>query len=663
MTLINIFWVLSFEVTFVSSSHYRGSMITWRVINSTSDPLIVELFHRHTWSYTWYPCTDSQIAFGNHTIGTGYGSGNITCASSCPLNDSVLTSVATPCTAANLIENFATGEARYIFSVPLNKQFRVLFAAGDWFTLITGGNKWSVCTEINTYKRLNGRYNQAPIVTLLPIMRLRQNLTHFIKVNVADNDFDRYVCIWSNTSQECAGICRSLLSLPSSTYLNETSCVLRITPTIIGYYALAVTVLDFENASSTTPLSRVPIQFILRIWNSPIPCQLPPIYLGDAPADQCIFVEPGQSLVMFIRIRVQCPNATLDNVIGVYPAGFTQSTTFVDPFDPTIYIFKITYVANANQVGQNLFCFSGVDSIGNQGASTCLRFTVQIASESQNTLYILNATHFPIGLVPKTQSKWTILYPSGITFSRPNTKAFVRFKFLSTKTDFLTYDVVKQVSQVDYQLDRLVITSNAIFTAGEKFFISLDPGVFLPIASCLRDSMGITDTSFWPFEIASETSVTSTSTTTTQSSTSTARPNRTIPTIRTISSTVPSSTTKKTTIVFITTTNLVTTVKTIISSSSFPITGIIGIVIGSLITLGIVLLVIRFIRHHQTSAILKVRISQSQLIPSSEKEIPQQFKLATRTAVQATSNIENNNNRDIARLTTTVHKNLVSVVD
>ncbi len=69
MTLTNIFLVLLFQIPVVLSSHYRGSMITWRVINSTSNPLIIELFHRHTWSYAWYPCTAAQIASGNYTIG------------------------------------------------------------------------------------------------------------------------------------------------------------------------------------------------------------------------------------------------------------------------------------------------------------------------------------------------------------------------------------------------------------------------------------------------------------------------------------------------------------------------------------------------------------------------------------------------------------------
>ena len=508
---------LSLWIVHVFGFHYRGSMITWRVLNATSNPLIVEILQRHAWNYAWYPCTDALISAGNYSIGSGI----LSCSGTCPPTLTNIGSVAVPCTGYNQIENYTSGEGRLTFSVPRNYRFRAVFTASSWFSLVTGGGTWSVATEINTYPRPNGRYNQAPIVTMLPIIRLRRLLTYNIKINVADNDFDRYICIWSNSTQECGGICRSALSLPASTFLNQTSCVLRFTPATVGFYAMAFTVLDFEDDISTTPLSRVPIQFIFNVWNSAVTCSLAPIYLGDAPADQCIFVEPGQTITLLIRIKVRCSNATLNNVIGVYPKGFTQSAIYTDPYDPTINSFLVTYSASANQIGQNLFCFAGVDSIGNQGDTTCLRFTVQSTFESRNTLYINNVTRFPTGLVSKYQSTWTILYPINVTYTRPTVEALIRFKIASTQADFVTYNVVKQAANVDYQSDRLVITSNVVFNPGERYYISLDPGVFKPIATCLRDSMGITDTSFWTFETASEPNTTVTTSTTTQSMTTT----------------------------------------------------------------------------------------------------------------------------------------------
>ncbi|CAF0861623.1 unnamed protein product [Rotaria sordida] len=627
----------------ISCSHFRGSMITWRVINSTSNPLVVEILQRHAWNYTWWPCTNTHISAGNYMI----GSGSIVCPSSCPPNVSTLSSVTVPCTGYNQIESYVSGEGRFTFRVAPNYRFRAVFTSSAWFSLVTGGGTWSVSTEINTYIRPNGRYNQAPIVTMLPVIRLRRYLSYNIKINVADNDFDRYTCIWSNTSQECGGICRSALNLPASTFLNETSCILHFVPAAVGFYAVAFTVLDFENDTSTTSLSRVPIQFIFNVWDSNVTCSLKPIYIGDAPADQCIFVEPGQNITMFIRIKIQCPNATLANVIGVYPAGFTQSTPFTDPYDTTIYSFKVSYTGNANQVGQNLFCFAGVDSIGNQGDSNCLRFTVQLAAESRNTLYINNATHFPTGLVSKYQSNWTLIYPTGTTFVRPSTEALIRFKITSTQQDFVTYNVVKQTTNVNYLSDRLIISSTVVFNPGQNYYISIDPGVFLPISTCLRDSMGITDKLFWPFNTASEPSTTVTTTTTSRSSTTTLL-NRTVPTLRTFITQTTQTTQTKTTTFLTTTTSLSTTIKQIHVFSSFPISGIVGIIVGSLI---LITLISSFIIQFKRRA--PANLSTESNTTSKKKSMPdilQQYRIATRTNKQTAR-------RSVAYLTNTLSFN------
>ncbi|CAF1070106.1 unnamed protein product [Adineta ricciae] len=642
------------QITSVFNSHFRGSMVTWRVINSTTNPLQVEVLQRHAWNYAWWPCTNAQISAGNYTIGSGI----LKCMSSCPPNVSTLNAVTVPCTGFNQIEQYVSGEGRFTFQVSPNYRFRAIFSGSAWFALVTGGGNWSIAVEINTYLRPNGRYNQAPIVTMLPIIRLRRFLTYNIKINVADNDFDRYKCIWSNTSDECGGICRSVLSLPASTYLNETSCVLRFTPATVGFYAMAFTVLDYENDTSIDPLSRVPVQFIFNVWDSNITCSTPPIYIGDAPADQCIFVEPGQIITMIIRIRVQCANATLVNVIGVYPTGFTQSAVFTDSYDLTLYNFKVSYSASANQVGQNLFCFAGVDSIGNQGDATCLRFTVQLGSDSRNTLYVNNATHFPTGLVSKYQSSWTILYPSGITYSRPNTDAFVRFKLATTNTDFVTYNVLKQPDNVIYHSDRLEIISDITFSTGQQFYISIDSGVFLPIATCLRDSMGITDSTFWTFYTAVEPSTSTTTSTTTTFTTVTIQ-NRTIPTIRTIPPTLPATTSaKRTTIEFSTTTAISTTNKNIFPTSSYPVSTAVGATIGAVIVITLMSLLIHHtVKRYRTKSVVKLENEESKT--ETDSDTSPQYRLTTRTAAQPASKANDFNVRDIVQLTTAKRQNLI----
>lgn len=94
-----------------------------------------------------------------------------------------------------------------------------------------------------------------------------------------------------------------------------------------------------------------------------------------------------------------------------------------------------------------------------------------------------------MGLVSKSQSTWTLICPTGITFSRPSTKAYVRFKLTSIQQDFVTYDVSIGSFNKSQKMLFLKRVNNFSFN-----WILL---YFLPIASCLRDSMGIRNAFFF----------------------------------------------------------------------------------------------------------------------------------------------------------------------
>jgi hypothetical protein len=482
-------------------------MITWRVLNQNSPTnLTVEILQRHVWEYYRYTpnCNDSTIPNQLPLL----GSGNIICVSTCPTGLSTLGSVVAPCTSYSISEDYAASEGRFTFTVKANVSFVATFSGSGWFTLVVGTNAaWSVAVQIQTYKRAGGSYNNAPIVTMLPIYRLRCFQTYVLKINVADNDFDPYLCLWSNGSTQCGGLVNNV---PGAT-LNQTACYLTFTPQIAGYYAVALTVEDFLTPTSplSTYLSQVPIQFVFHAYNSTNPCWLGPAYLGDLPADMCIYIEPNTTFTTRIRLQVQCPNATVTSIFSVNPLGLTYTPIVPDPYDPTIFIYLVYYSATFQQYGQNLYCFSGVDSIGNQGASACLRFIVESSSVLLNPLYTQNLTRYPIGTVASTTSTWTIM--TDTTYVRPTIEAYIRFKLLSDGTDVYRLNVVTETTNVLYLSDRLVITSNVIWTPSEQYYIYFDSGVLALASTCTKPSMPIVDPTFWPFDIPYETTVTTTS--------------------------------------------------------------------------------------------------------------------------------------------------------
>jgi hypothetical protein len=496
----------------IQGTHFRGSMISWRVINASSTPLVLEIFQRYAWRYTFFAplCTSATIPLGQPILGS-VGS-NLVCVSTCPTGLTTLGSVQVPCTGYSIDEQYAMGEGRFTLTIPKNSSFVAAFSSSAWFNLVTGtGLGWSVAVKIQTFLRTdNGQYNNAPIVTMLPIYRLRNQISYSIKINVADNDFDPYICLWSQGPTQCGGLNNSV---PGAT-VNNYACYLNFTPHIVGYYAAALTVEDFMivpvNISSTNYLSQVPIQFIFNVYNSSNPCVTGPIYVGDLVPDVCIYMSIGATYTTRVRFQVQCVNATVNSTISVNPTGLLITPVLQDPFDPTIFTFLATFTSSANQIGQNLFCFAAVDSIGNQGDSACLRFTVLSQTSSLQPLYTSNVTRFPMGTVSKTTSLWTMFTGSNV-YVRPTTETYIRFKLASNNADYHILNVVTAINNVFYLNGSIVINSTVLWTPGEYYYIYFDPGVLSQSVTCTKESMPIIDSNFWPFNIPDETTTTSTS--------------------------------------------------------------------------------------------------------------------------------------------------------
>ncbi|CAF1653297.1 unnamed protein product [Adineta ricciae] len=566
----------------VHGTHFRGSMLSWRVLNESAASVTLEILQRHAWRYDYYSplCTSATIPNGQPILGTSAYS--INCISTCPTGLTTLGSVNVPCTGYNIAEQYAMGEGRFKKSIPKNVSFVASFTNTNWFNLVTGNNlAWSVAVRVQTFKRLDtGYYNNAPVITMLPIYRLRNHISYSIKINVADNDFDPYICLWSKGYDQCGNLNNSV---PNGV-IDNYACYLNFTPQIAGFYAAAVTVEDFivtpVNISSTEYLSQVPIQFVFHVYDSSQPCVTGPVYIGDLVPDMCIYISIGVTQITRVRFKVQCANATVASYISVNPAGLLTTPIQQDPFDPTIFAFLANFTSSANQIGQNLFCFGAIDSIGNQGASACLRFTVLSATSSLQSMYKQNATRYPMGTVPKTTSVWTLL-TDGHSYERPTTESYIRFKRASDDTDFYVLNVVTATDNVFYLPSSLVINSTVVWTPGERFYIYFDPGVFVEASTCLKESMPINDPNFWPFEIPYETTSTTTTSTSTTSATSTST-TRTVPTQRTLApTTTTTSVTTSTTTTFTTTESVTTPLKTIQQPVRFPTSAIVGITLAS----------------------------------------------------------------------------------
>jgi len=77
-------------------------------------------------------------------------------------------------------------------------------------------------------------------------------------------------------------------------FYNQDNCRLRyIANGSLGWYAVAIQVEDFMNASSTVAMSSVPVQFLVRVQNITTPSNASaPTFVGGTPVDgSCILVN------------------------------------------------------------------------------------------------------------------------------------------------------------------------------------------------------------------------------------------------------------------------------------------------------------------------------------------------------------------------------------
>lgn len=124
---------------------------------------------------------------------------------------------------------------------------------------------------------------------------------------MADNDgTDILKCRWStanatlnyNRMDECRGACMGLNGFST---LHENNCTLEFTLPVIyttWYFVVALQIEDYYDASSTTPMSSVPIQFLLYGYTPSGSCTTRPVIIGERPNRGMFFFDGLSKIYM-----------------------------------------------------------------------------------------------------------------------------------------------------------------------------------------------------------------------------------------------------------------------------------------------------------------------------------------------------------------------------
>jgi hypothetical protein len=112
---------------------------------------------------------------------------------------------------------------------------------------------------------------------------------------------------------------------------------------------------DFINSTSTTPLSSVPVQFLIYVLPQPACSQLPIIL----PLDRCLEVQIGTSITFSLYAMNLC-NKTISTITTILVSnginGMTASNLTASSTNSSLSYVTYTWTPQANQFGLQELC-------------------------------------------------------------------------------------------------------------------------------------------------------------------------------------------------------------------------------------------------------------------------------------------------------------------
>ncbi|CAF3357582.1 unnamed protein product [Rotaria sp. Silwood1] len=357
----------------VNSSHFLGGTISWHVQNSSTSSTWVAILitQTYSWTYTTGKCENGAIAAHQPVPSSG---GTLTCSPSCPAGFGSVS--ATPyCTDVSPLNGIVVGQRSDIVLIPEGSDFSVIYASDAWGSLTLGGYGWSISSHINLVNRSdNGMLNHAPVATIMSPIIIPQNKKTLMTISVSDADGDTVRCRWStnlNGVDECGSICPPS-SLPANTVIYP-NCTIEITGTTAGTrYALAIMAEDFITSASTTPLSTVPVQFLVEIMTSPS-CSILPEILHTGKS--CTPIKVNETFISQVLAVNHCgENVTIIDIATLSFSGMTQGSLV--KLSSLIYYKTITWTPTIDQLGYQVMCAMALNNQYAQSSQYCFTFFV-----------------------------------------------------------------------------------------------------------------------------------------------------------------------------------------------------------------------------------------------------------------------------------------------
>ncbi|XP_070785933.1 uncharacterized protein [Enoplosus armatus] len=232
--------------------------------------------------------------------------------------------------------------------VPSNAVFQLWLNSGNWINNIVNGIVlWRAVTLVDLRKRSDtGQANRSPQTTILPAVRVPSNCQRDFDLLMFDPDGDEVKCRYGNATLLECNPCT-----PASVLSLSSSCSLSFSPTKSskqGLYAVQLQMEDFPRQTITvtqtngaqttittnTPLSRLPVQFVLKVDPEVPSCTeglYLPKFLSPTPANGARLYTPVNQ-ALEISINAEAKNSTISDLLFSGPHNINQTSSLAGQY-------------------------------------------------------------------------------------------------------------------------------------------------------------------------------------------------------------------------------------------------------------------------------------------------------------------------------------------
>ncbi|CAF0911332.1 unnamed protein product [Rotaria sordida] len=370
----------------INTSHFQGGTITYKIINTYGSKVSIMITQTYIYKWPLVYCDNSYILSQSTPNISSFNEYNykLNCIANCTTRGGyIAVPVRTYCIDYSAAMSISVTQRTDIVNITSGAYFKVAFVSSAWRTLslpigdpIDKG--WSISCTIDLRTRSDtGKPNTPPVANMISPVLIPVGIRQSLIIPTIDSDNDVVRCRFANTTNECSDVCPPS-SLPNNTVLISSNCTLLITGAQVDdWYAVAIQIEDFISSNSTTPLSSVPVQLLINVYDSPNCIIAPLLYGPNNQTGTCESIQVGQSHSIILYAENYCSNysvtivdiATLSFPI-VIKSNIIQNTS-------TLYSVSLTWTPTIKEIGSQILCAIAVDSQNVQSNQYCMTFVVR----------------------------------------------------------------------------------------------------------------------------------------------------------------------------------------------------------------------------------------------------------------------------------------------